>query len=86
MKNPRYSRGFSHFSTTANFYAHLEFDFKRESANAIGGRRLVSEQVKSIDAKHETDPKLSSLGLLHPTLASQHEIESILLPSWALAG
>ncbi len=29
--------GHSHFSTTANFYAHLDFDSKRDSANAISG-------------------------------------------------
>jgi integrase len=39
--------GHSHFSTTANFYAHLDYDSKRESANAIGGILLIAGQDKA---------------------------------------
>ena len=42
--------GHSHFSTTANFYAHLDVDSKMESANAIGNVLSIgrSTQKKEI--------------------------------------
>ena len=33
--------GHSHFSTTANFYAHLDYDSKRDSANAIRDALMI---------------------------------------------
>lgn len=37
--------GHSHFSTTANTYAHLDFDSKKESANVVGDRLLAKADV-----------------------------------------
>ena len=43
--------GHSHYSTTANFYAHLEHDSKKDSANTIGGILKVTGPNKPIEEK-----------------------------------
>jgi len=51
--------GHSHFSTTANFYAHLDYDSKRDSANAIGDALMIggNKGVKSLeDTKESMQP------------------------------
>jgi hypothetical protein len=45
----------SHFSTTANFYAYLEYDSKKESANAIDGTLMVTGLNKSIEKKQTVE-------------------------------
>ena len=42
MKEIQEWLGHSHFSTTANFYAHLDYDSKKDSANAINNVLLIS--------------------------------------------
>lgn len=42
--------GHSHFSTTANFYAHLEHESKKESANAISGMLIITGQKQKADS------------------------------------
>lgn len=59
--------GHSHFSTTANFYAHLDYDSKKDSANVVGGILMA----KAAGTK-ENPPKAIAAGIT----TQQHRVNA----------
>jgi len=47
--------GHSNFATTANFYAHLDYDSKRNTANTIGGVLAINMSSMTSASSNEKE-------------------------------